>query len=182
MIVQLRLDERLIHGQITTAWSKFLTVNAIVVANDKLFINDLAKKTLLMSAPAGIKVTVRTVQGTIDLLSDPRSEKMRVLIIVDNPKDALTLAEALDISGKDSVYVKNILSETARMNRLIENLFSYARMRRDEDNSVTRWQALVSRSAIFKAMNSIPFNASLESSFSKPSTPLVILPSFSTFL
>jgi mannose/fructose/N-acetylgalactosamine-specific phosphotransferase system component IIB len=97
MIVQLRLDERLIHGQITTAWSKFLTVNAIVVANDKLFSNDLAKKTLMMSAPAGIKVTVRTVQGTIDLLSDPRSEKMRVLIIVDNPKDALTLAEELDI-------------------------------------------------------------------------------------
>ena len=32
------------------------------------------------------------------------------------------------------------------VNRLIENLFSYARMRRDEDNSVTRWQALVSRS------------------------------------
>ena len=50
-----------------------------------------------MSAPAGIKVTVRTIQGTIDLLSDPRSEKMRILIIVDNPKDALTLAEELDI-------------------------------------------------------------------------------------
>ena len=97
MIVQLRLDERLIHGQITTAWSKFLTVNAIVVANDKLYENDLAKKTLLMSAPAGIKVTVRTVEGTISLLDDPRSEKMRVLIIVDNPKDALTLSEALDI-------------------------------------------------------------------------------------
>lgn len=97
MIVQLRLDERLIHGQITTAWSKFLTLNAIVVANDKLFYNDLAKKTLMMSAPAGIKVTVRTVEGTISLLSDPRSEKMRILVIVDNPKDALTLAEALDI-------------------------------------------------------------------------------------
>ena len=27
MIVQLRIDERLIHGQITTAWSRYLDVS-----------------------------------------------------------------------------------------------------------------------------------------------------------
>lgn len=55
MIVQLRLDERLIHGQITTAWSRFLDVGAIVVANDKLSKDQLATQVLLMSAPAGKK-------------------------------------------------------------------------------------------------------------------------------
>lgn len=42
MIVQLRLDERLIHGQITTAWSRYLEVNAIVVVSDKLVQDKLA--------------------------------------------------------------------------------------------------------------------------------------------
>ena len=56
MIVQLRIDERLIHGQITTAWSRFLDVSRIVVASDKLAKDPLTTQTLLMSAPAGKKV------------------------------------------------------------------------------------------------------------------------------
>ena len=89
MIVQLRLDERLIHGQITTAWSRFLDVGAIVVANDKLSKDQLATQVLLMSAPAGKKVAVKSIEDAIKLLSDPRSEKMRILTIVDNPADAV---------------------------------------------------------------------------------------------
>ena len=75
MIVQLRLDERLIHGQITTAWSKFFDVGGIVVANDKLAKNELATQTLLMAAPAGKKVAVRGIQDAIKLLKDPRGKK-----------------------------------------------------------------------------------------------------------
>ena len=97
MIVQLRVDERLIHGQITTAWSRFLDVSRIVVANDRLARDPLTTQTLLMSAPAGKKVAVRTIDSAIQLLSDPRIETVRVLIIVDNPKDAVTLVKALPI-------------------------------------------------------------------------------------
>ena len=50
-----------------------------------------------MTAPAGKKVTVRTVEKAIQLLSDPRSENMQILILVDNPQDAYTLAKALSI-------------------------------------------------------------------------------------
>ena len=35
MIVQLRLDERLIHGQVVTAWARALDINTILVANDE---------------------------------------------------------------------------------------------------------------------------------------------------
>lgn len=107
MIVQLRVDERLIHGQITTAWSRFLDVNAIVVANDRLAVDKLANQTLMMSAPAGKKVAVRTVEGCIQLLDDPRSVSMKVLIIVDNPKDAITVVEGLKIKEVNVAnYVK----------------------------------------------------------------------------
>ena len=55
------------------------------------------KKVLLMTAPAGKKVTIRTVENAIKLLDDPRSEKMQVLILVDNPQDAYIVADALKI-------------------------------------------------------------------------------------
>ena len=98
MIVQLRIDERLIHGQITTAWSRYLDVSRIVVARDKLAKDPLTTQTLLMSAPAGKKVAVKTIPDAIKLLSDPRVDTVRVLIIVDNPKDAVALVKALPIT------------------------------------------------------------------------------------
>lgn len=77
MIVQLRIDERLIHGQITTAWSRYLDVSRIVVASDKLAKDPLTTQTLLMSAPAGKKVAVKTIPDAIKLLSDPRVDTVR---------------------------------------------------------------------------------------------------------
>ena len=72
MVKQLRIDEQLIHGQITTQWSKVLSIDAIVVANDAAANDEMMRKVLLMTAPAGKKVTVRTVEKAIQLLSDPR--------------------------------------------------------------------------------------------------------------
>lgn len=107
MIIQLRIDERLIHGQITTAWSKALMVNGIVVANDKLARDQLVCQTLLMAAPAGIRVAVKSIDDAITLLKDPRGEKMRMLVIVDNPKDAIALVKALPIKDINCAnYVK----------------------------------------------------------------------------
>lgn len=97
MIIQLRLDERLIHGQVVTAWSRALDVDNLLVANDEIVNDELRVKMLLMTAPAGKRVHIKSVDETIRLLSDPRADKMRILLIVDNPKDAVRLVEALNI-------------------------------------------------------------------------------------
>lgn len=36
MITLMRIDNRLIHGQVALLWTKYLNVNRIVVANDKI--------------------------------------------------------------------------------------------------------------------------------------------------
>ncbi|MCR5449747.1 MAG: PTS sugar transporter subunit IIB [Solobacterium sp.] len=91
MIIQLRLDERLIHGQIVTAWSKALQIGTILVANDAAAADPMRTKLLLMTAPPGMKVFVKPVKEAIKLVSDPRADKMRILMIVNNPKDMLEI-------------------------------------------------------------------------------------------
>ncbi len=98
MIVQLRLDERLIHGQVVTAWARALDINTILVANDEAANDPIKKSVLLMTVPTGKKVHVKGVEETIRLLSDPRADKMNILLIVDNPDDALNLIEHLPIT------------------------------------------------------------------------------------
>lgn len=108
MIAQLRIDERMIHGQITTAWSKALDVSGIVVADDEVAADELTKNALLMTAPAGRKVAVRSVEETIKLLTDPRADKMKILLIVRNPQNALLLEKALSIK---EVNVANFMKK-----------------------------------------------------------------------
>lgn len=97
MIVQLRLDERLLHGQVAARWTKQLKAEGIICANDRVASDEFAKKMLLMAAPAKVKVIVKTVDGAIQMLKDPRSENMRIFVLVDNPADALKMAKELNI-------------------------------------------------------------------------------------
>ena len=91
MITLFRIDERLIHGQVAIKWSKYSGVDHIVVANDNASSNKVVQKTLRMAAPAGIKTAIKSVDDSINLLNDPRTEKMKILVLVDNPNDALML-------------------------------------------------------------------------------------------
>lgn len=50
MIKWVRLDERMIHGQVATKWSQLLGVNRIIVADDQAASNEIIKKSLLMAA------------------------------------------------------------------------------------------------------------------------------------
>ena len=56
MIVCLRVDERLIHGQVAMTWTKELKLNGLVVASDEAASNELQKMTLKMAVPEGIKM------------------------------------------------------------------------------------------------------------------------------
>lgn len=49
MIVCLRVDERLIHGQVAMTWTKELKLNGLVVASDEAASNEIQKMTLKMA-------------------------------------------------------------------------------------------------------------------------------------
>lgn len=95
MIQALRVDERLIHGQIAMVWSRALDLDGIVVANDETANDEMQKMALKMAVPSGLKVIIKSLQGAIDLLSDPRADKMKLFVLVRTVGDAVTLAEKL---------------------------------------------------------------------------------------
>ena len=65
MILQLRIDERLIHGQIAAAWGKALPLSAIVCASDVAVNDSIRTKMLLMAAPPETKARIKSVDGAI---------------------------------------------------------------------------------------------------------------------
>lgn len=88
-IAALRVDDRLIHGQVAMTWTKQLRVQGIVVANDDAANDNTQKMALKMAVPAGIKVLIKPVDQAIRVLNDPRASKMRILVLTRTVKDAL---------------------------------------------------------------------------------------------
>ncbi|MDO5416946.1 MAG: PTS sugar transporter subunit IIB [Lachnospiraceae bacterium] len=93
MIVCLRVDERLIHGQVAMTWAKTLKLNGLVVASDEAAANEVQQMTLKMAVPDGIKCIIRSVKGVCDILDDTRAANMRLMVLVPTVRDALFLAE-----------------------------------------------------------------------------------------
>lgn len=90
-IAALRVDDRLIHGQVAMTWTKQLKVSGIVVANDDAAADNTQKMALKMAVPSGIKVLIKPVKEAIRVLNDPRAQSMRILVLTRNVRDALLI-------------------------------------------------------------------------------------------
>ncbi|EHJ01695.1 PTS system sorbose subfamily IIB component [Clostridium sp. DL-VIII] len=106
MIVSLRIDERLIHGQVAMTWSKSLQIDGIIVANDETANNDIQKMTLKMAVPSGIKCIIKTVENAKELLRNPKGKNMRLMVLTKTVKDAVSIAE--EFSDIEFVNVGNV--------------------------------------------------------------------------
>ncbi len=89
-IVLTRIDDRLIHGQILETWVPSLNVNCILVGNDLVAGNALHRKLIRASVSKNIEVLFGKIGDLKQLLSDSEVKKMRVLLLFNSSKDALT--------------------------------------------------------------------------------------------
>lgn len=86
MISMIRIDDRLVHGQVAVKWSKQLNISRIVVVNDVIAKNEIQVSALKMAAPTGVKVVVLPLEKAAKILNDSRSENMSILIVTNEPK------------------------------------------------------------------------------------------------
>ncbi|GEB75818.1 PTS system mannose/fructose/N-acetylgalactosamine-transporter subunit IIB [Sporolactobacillus inulinus] len=89
----LRIDSRLLHGQVTTNWAKVIKVNRILIVSDRVA-GDRTRKTLIIqAAPPGIKTNVVTVEKMIRMYHDPRFDILKPMILVEDAVDARRIVE-----------------------------------------------------------------------------------------
>lgn len=89
MVEFLRIDERLIHGQVAVSWNQQLSPDAIVVINDEVVSNDIQKMAIKMAKPSNSKLAIKNIKDGIALLNDPTVADMKLFVIVRNTDDAL---------------------------------------------------------------------------------------------
>lgn len=89
----IRIDDRLIHGQVATSWVKAVKCDAIFAVNDAVTNDNLRKTLLLQVAPPDIKTFIITVEKAIAVYHNEKYADTNVLMLVTNPSDILKLIE-----------------------------------------------------------------------------------------
>lgn len=75
-----RVDERLIHGQVMTAWVKKCWIKKIILVDDEMANDEFMKEVLALSAPSGVKVEVRSVEDTLQTVNGSDSDESTLLL------------------------------------------------------------------------------------------------------
>lgn len=88
-----RVDSRLLHGQVATAWTKSVQPNRIIVVSDAVAKDDLRKKLIEQAAPPGVKANVIPIHKMIEVAKDPRFGNTKALLLFENPEDVLRVVE-----------------------------------------------------------------------------------------
>jgi len=128
-IVLIRVDDRLIHGQVMTGWIKVTQANRILIIDDLTARNPFMKNVLEMVAPTSVRLDVCTIDQAQSELMKDSSAGERVLILVKSPLTLRTFVERGEITreiivggigmgpGRSSFY-KNISVSTEELEAL----------------------------------------------------------------
>lgn len=102
-IVLVRVDDRLIHGQVAVGWTRFVGGTYILVVDDEVAQDNTQKMLLKMSTPVGVKSAVLTVSEAATQLAAGKFKNEKVIVIVRGPQALLGLMQGGVPLGKVNI-------------------------------------------------------------------------------
>lgn len=104
----IRIDDRLIHGQVVAVWCKHRPFTRIVIVDDEVAADPFMQEVMRLAAPPGLQVDVLSLEEAIRRLpQDPRPRET-TMVLLRSPQAALRLYEggiryaALNVGGLGS--------------------------------------------------------------------------------
>lgn len=96
MIQLLRVDHRLLHGQVVFSWCSQLEPNCILIANDAVVQDEVRKAALKLGKPSNTKLVIKNIEDSVKAINEGKTDKYSLLIVTSNVADAVKLAESCE--------------------------------------------------------------------------------------
>ena len=93
-LVQIRVDDRLIHGQVIVGWRNVLKPQRILLCSDEVANSDWQRKIYMSAVPEDIKASVLTFEQTVQALKKGELNGDRTILLVDTPKTIVDFVNA----------------------------------------------------------------------------------------
>ncbi|MCI2802812.1 PTS system mannose/fructose/N-acetylgalactosamine-transporter subunit IIB [Staphylococcus pettenkoferi] len=92
-IIASRIDGRLIHGQVANLWGMKLGITRFMVIDDEVAQNDVEKQSLKLATPAGIRLSVLSVEKAATNIKNGKYDSQRLMIVARKPDRFLRLLD-----------------------------------------------------------------------------------------
>lgn len=113
VVKHVRIDDRLVHGQIVTAWINESKANTILVADDIAAKDATQKMLLALAVPKRIKFILKNIEEASDYLKSECEDE--VLLLLRNPETANRLFNlGFHIDSLNVGNISNSKSDTPR--------------------------------------------------------------------
>ena len=117
MIKLLRVDERLIHGEVAATWTNSIGADSILIAVDD--IDPLVVVAMKLSVPAGVKLVILNIEESIKAINNGKTDSYNLFIIVQNVTDAYRLAKGCNVINEINIGRTKKLEGTESLNKNI---------------------------------------------------------------
>jgi mannose/fructose/N-acetylgalactosamine-specific phosphotransferase system component IIB len=103
-----RIDDRLIHGQVIAVWCKHRPFTRIVIVDDEVAADSFMQEVMRLAAPPGLRVDVLSLEEAIRHLPQDPHPRETTMVLLRSPQTALRLYEggvrymALNVGGLGS--------------------------------------------------------------------------------
>ena len=79
--LMVRVDDRLIHGQVLTQWVSTINAQKIVVIDDEISKDKMRKNILKFAAPDDIKISIFSVENAVEVWNKNQFGNMNVFVL-----------------------------------------------------------------------------------------------------
>ena len=95
MITFLRVDHRLLHGQVAFSWTQYVGADCILIANDSVPDDELLKTTIKLAKPPSVKLVIKNINDSIEAIKSGVTDKYHLFIVVESVNDAWRITSAV---------------------------------------------------------------------------------------
>jgi len=95
MITLVRVDHRLLHGQVAFSWTQYVGADCILIANDSVPNDELRKTTIKLAKPPSVKLVIKNIADSIEAIKSGVTDKYTLFIVVESVEDAWRLAREI---------------------------------------------------------------------------------------
>ncbi|EMO4510650.1 MULTISPECIES: PTS sugar transporter subunit IIB [Klebsiella] len=114
MITLLRVDHRLLHGQVAFSWTQYVGADCILIANDNVPEDELRKTTIKLAKPPSVKLVIKNINDAIESIKSGVTDKYHLFIVVESVNDAWRIAS--DVEGIKSINLGGIKAKEGSKN------------------------------------------------------------------
>ena len=111
----IRIDDRLIHGQVALGWTRAKGIDTIVAVDDKVAKDGLQCSLLHMATPPGVKSYIVSVADAVTLIQSGKLDKKHIMLLSKGPEALIQMIDAGVELDEEEIKVWTVLAEKTKL-------------------------------------------------------------------